>query len=51
MPIKIITIYLFFNELLKAARHQDDPQARLSTAAFFVGNQDLALTFLTDHGY
>ena len=61
MPIQIITIYCFFDELLKAVNHYDDPQTRLSTAEvmtvalvaaeFFTGNQELALTFLVSHGY
>jgi hypothetical protein len=58
---KIITIYCFFEELLKALNHRDDPQARLSTAEvmtiaavaaeFFTGNQQAALDFLSSHGY
>ena len=61
MPDKIISIYCFFDELLKAMHHKDDKQARLSTAEvmtvalvaaeFFVGNQQKALDFLTSHGY
>ena len=49
MTDKIITIYCFFEELLTALNHRDDPQARLSTAEvmtiaavaaeFFTGNQ------------
>jgi len=61
MPEKIITIYCFFDELLKALGHKDDPQAKLSTAEimtiatvaaeFYTGNQQNALDFLTSHGY
>lgn len=61
MPETIITIYCFFDELLKAAGHRDDPQTRLSTAQvmtialvaaeFFTGNQQTALDFLASHGY
>ncbi len=61
MPVKIITIYCFFEEFLNALGHRDDPQARLSTAEimtialvaaeFFTGNQQAALDFLTSHGY
>ena len=32
MPEQIITIYCFFDELLKALGHKDDPQAKLTTA-------------------
>jgi hypothetical protein len=61
VPEKIITLYCFFDELLKALGHKDDPQAQLSTAEvmtiaivaaeFFTGNQQKALDFLTSHGY
>ena len=61
MPTQIITMYCFFDELLKAVGHQDDKQAQLSTAEvmtvalvaaeFFTGNQQLALVFLTSHKY
>jgi len=61
MPEKIITIYCFFDELLKAIDHKDDPQVHLSTAEimtiaivaaeFFTGNQQAALYFLTSHRY
>ena len=61
MPEKIITLYCFFDELLKAVPHRDDPQSRLSTAEvmtvvavaaeFFTGNQQAALAFLCSHGY
>jgi hypothetical protein len=57
----MITIYCFFDELLKALDHRDDPQAKLSTAEimtiatvaaeFYTGNQQKALDFLTSHGY
>ena len=58
---KIITMYCFFDELLKALNYQDDKQAQLSTAEvmtvalvaaeFFTGNQQKALEFLTSHHY
>ena len=61
MPDKIITLYCFFDELLKALGHKDDAQARLSTAEvmtiatvaaeFFTGNQQAALDFLSSHHY
>jgi len=61
MPEKIITIYCFFDELLKALGHKDDPQAKLTTAEvmtiatvaaqFYTGNQQNALDFLCSHGY
>lgn len=61
MPEKIITLYCFFDELLKALEHKDDAQAQLSTAevmtiaavaaAFFTGNQQASLDFLISHGY
>ena len=61
MPEKIITLYCFFDELLKALGHHDDPQARLSTAEvmtlatvaaeLFTCNQQAALDFLSSHGY
>lgn len=61
MPTKIISIYCFFDELLTALGHKDDPQARLSTAEImtvatvaaecFMGNQQAALDFLISHGY
>ncbi len=61
MPEKIITLYCFFDELLKALGHKDDRQAQLGTAEvmtvatvaaeFFTGNQQKALDFLTSHGY
>lgn len=61
MPETIITIYCFFDELLKAVGHHDDPQARLTSAEImtialvaaelFTGNQQKALDFLTSHGY
>lgn len=61
MPAKIITLYCFFDELLKAIGHNDDPQAQMSTAEimtiavvaaeFFTGNQQKALDFLIGHGY
>jgi len=61
VPVKIITIYCFFDEFLKALGYRDDTQARLSTAEvmtiavvaaeFFTGNQQKALDFLASHGY
>jgi hypothetical protein len=61
MPHKIITIYCFFDELLKALGTKDDPQAKLTNAEimtialvaaeFFTGNQQAALEFLSSHGY
>ena len=61
MPEKIITIYCFFEELLKSLGHQDNPQALLTdaeimtiatvAAEFFVGNQQASLRFLSSHGY
>jgi len=61
VPETMITIYCFFDELLKALDHRDDPQAKLSTAEimtiatvaaeFFTGNQQKALDFLSSHGY
>ncbi len=61
MPQKIIILYCFFDELLKALGHSDDAQAQLSTAEvltvaavaaeFFTGNQQSALNFLIEHGY
>jgi hypothetical protein len=61
MPEKIITIYCFFDELLKALGYKDDAQAQLTTAEimtiatvaaeFFTGNQQKALDLLTSHGY
>lgn len=61
MPEKIITIYCFVDELLKAIGIQDDPQAKISNAEvitialvaaeFFTGNQQASLELLTRHGY
>ena len=61
MPEKIITLYCFFDELLKALGHKDDDQAQLSTAEvmtvaavaaeLFTGNQQKSLDFLISHGY
>ena len=61
MPEKIITLYCFFDELLKAIGHRDDVQTRMSTAEvmtvaavaaeFFTGNQQKSLDFLIGHGY
>ncbi|RZM18031.1 MAG: IS982 family transposase [Pedobacter sp.] len=61
MPEKIITLYCFFDDLLKALGHQDDFQAQVSTAEimtvaavaveFFTGNHQKSLDFLTSHHY
>jgi hypothetical protein len=61
VPHKIITIYCFFDELLKAHRHKDHCQATVTTAEimtvalvaaeFFTGNQQAALDFLVSHRY
>lgn len=61
MPETIITLYYFFDELLKALDHQDDEQAKVSTAEimtvaavaseFFTGNHQKSLDFLTSHHY
>lgn len=61
MPDKIITLYAFFDDLLKAIHHKDDPQAQLTTAEvmtiaavaceFFTGNYQKALDFLVSHRY
>ena len=61
MPEQIITLYCFFDEFLKAVGHKDDAQVQLSTAevmtiaavaaAFFTGNQQRALSFLSSHHY
>ncbi len=61
MPEKIITLYCFFDDLLKALGHRDDPQAVVSTAEvmtvaavaaeFFTGNHQKSLDFLCSHGY
>ncbi len=61
MPETIITLYCFFDELLKALNYQDDEQARVSTAEvmtiatvateFFTGNHQKSLDFLISHRY
>ena len=61
MPEKIITLYCFFDEFLKALNHQDDPQTKLSTAEvmtvatvaaeYFTGNYQKSLDFLISHKY
>jgi hypothetical protein len=61
MPTKIITMYCFFDEFLKALGHRGDPLCHLSTAEvmtivavaaeFSVSNHQKALDFLIDHGY
>lgn len=57
----ITTIYYLCDEFLKALRHQDDPQAHLSTAevmsvplvaaSFFAGNIEKTRLFLKEYGY
>ena len=57
----IITLYCFFDELLKALDHHDDKQSKVSTAEimtvaavaaeFFTGNHQKALDFLSSHKY
>ena len=61
MPDKIITLYCFFDDLLKALNHHDDEQALLSTAEvmtvacvaveWFTGNHQKALDFVISHHY
>ena len=61
MPEKIIALYCFFDELLKALNHQDNEQAKVSTAEimtiasvateFFIGNHQKASDFLISHRY
>jgi hypothetical protein len=61
VPQQIITIYCFFDQLLKALGHKDDPQAKRTTAQsmtiatvaaqFSSANQQNAPDFLTSHGY
>src|SRR3712207_5875869 len=61
MDYTITTIYCLCDDFLKAMRHRDDPQVRLSTAevmtvslvaaAFFVGNIDKTRLFLGEYGY
>jgi hypothetical protein len=61
VPEKIIILYCFFDDLLQALGHWDDPQTQLSTAEvmtiaavaaeFFTGNQQAALNFLSSHHY
>lgn len=61
MDDTITTIYYLCDEFLKALRHRDDPQVRLSTAevmsvplvaaTFFAGNLDEARAFLFEYGY
>jgi hypothetical protein len=58
----ITTIYCLRDEFLKAIRHKDDPQVRISTAevmsvpflvaaTFFGGNIDKTRPFLNEYGY
>jgi len=61
MPEKIITLYAFFDDLLKAIHYKDDPQSQLTTAEimtvaavaceFFTGNYQKSLDFLVSHRY
>lgn len=61
MDDTITTIYFLCDEFLKATRHRDDPQVRLSTAevmtlplvaaTFFGGNLDKTRLFLKEYGY
>ncbi len=61
MEDTITTIYCLCDEFLKAMRHRDDPQARMSTAevmtvplvaaAFFGGDLDKTRSFLDEYGY
>lgn len=61
MPETIITLYYFFDELLKAIDYHDDEQAKVSTAEImtiaavacelFTGNHQKSLDFLTSHRY
>jgi hypothetical protein len=57
----ITTIYCLCDDFLKAMRHRDDPQVRLSTAEvmtvplvaanYFGGNIDKTRVFLDQYGY
>jgi hypothetical protein len=61
MDDTITTSYYLCDEFLKALRHKDDPQVRLSTsevmtvplvaATFFGGNIDKTCSFLKEYGY
>lgn len=61
MDDTITTIYCLCDEFLKAIRHRDDPQVRLTTAevmtvplvasTFFAGNVEKARCFLHEYGY
>ncbi len=61
MEDTITTIYCLCDDFLRAMRHRDDPQVRLSTAevmtiplvasTFFAGNIDKTSRFLNEHGY
>jgi hypothetical protein len=61
MKDTILTIYCLCDDVLKALEHQDDPQARVSSAQvmtvplvaarFFGGKVELARVFLQEHGY
>ena len=61
MDTAIVTIYCLCDDFLKAIRHRDDPQVRLSSAevmtvplvaaALFSGNVEKARSFLYEYGY
>jgi hypothetical protein len=61
MDDTITTIYCLCDEFLKAIRHRDSPQVRISTAevmtvplvaaTFFGGNIDKTRSFLNEYGY
>jgi len=61
MQEQIITIYCLCADFLIAYGHQDDPQAKMTTAevmtvalvaaTFFTGNQELSRCLLKEHGY
>src|SRR5678816_639530 len=61
MQEQIITIYCLCADFLVAYGHQEDPQAKMTTAevmtvalvaaTFFTGNQELSRCFLKEHGY
>lgn len=61
MQQQVITIFCLCDDFLKAMRHTDDPQARVSSAEvmtvalvgayFFGGNQEASRRFLCEHGY
>ena len=61
MQDTIVTIYCLCDDMLRGLGHQDDPQARLSSAqvmtvplvaaCFFGGKVERARVFLLEHGY